>query len=498
MTRLWIIALLTVGVVVACDRVPLTSPTGSTITLSIDRDTLPLNGQATLTAVVTESAGTPVHNGTMVTFQTSLGRTDPVEAATVNGKATVTFLAGTISGTAQINAFSGGARTGTTSGNSSSGGAVKILIGTAGVERVSVRSEPVTVPVSGGTVTVVAAIFDAAGNPVTNTPITFSTDFGSLSTNAATTDGNGEARVQLTTNRTTKITVTAGSKTGEFSLTALNPPSVTLSCGTSNSGNVGLPVNCTITPSVSGNGSSSAPIQNVTINWGDNTGEQPLGIVTGATPVSHTYTTAGAYQVVAAATDANSQRGQAVVTLNITRVVPTISISGPSTGNVGVPVSFTVTPPSSPTIPTSGVTVDFGDGSSRSLGAITAATTVAKTFGSAGTYTVSATITDNAGTRNTTSTAVQISSTTAPTVTLTQTGNLVNPNACGTFTVSVTPGSGVTIASVTVRQSTSTDNIYSGTTGSTFVQCGLAVNNILIATATDSLGQSTTATLLVK
>src|SRR6478609_11215279 len=76
MTRLWVIALLTVGLVVACDRVPLTSPTGSTIALSVDRDTLPLNGQATVTAVVTEVSGTAVQNGTSVTFQTSLGRTD--------------------------------------------------------------------------------------------------------------------------------------------------------------------------------------------------------------------------------------------------------------------------------------------------------------------------------------------------------------------------------------------------------------------------------------
>lgn len=494
MTRMWVIAVLTVGVVVACDRVPLTSPTGSTIALSVDRDTLPLNGQATVTAVVTESAGTPVQNGTTVTFQTSLGRTDPIEAQTVNGKATVTFLAGTVSGTAAISAFSGGARTG--SGNSSSGG-VSIKVGTAGVERVSVRTEPVNVPVTGGTVSVVAAIFDAAGNPVINTPVTFAVDFGTLSANVATTDGNGEARVLLTTNRTTKVTVTAGSKTGEFNLAALNPPSVTLSCGSTNTANVGVPVSCTITPTVSGNGSSSAPIQNVTINWGDGTGEQPLGIVTGATVVSHTYSSPGSFQVLAAATDANSQRGQAIVTLNVTRAIPTISISASaSTGSVGVPVSFTVTPPSNPTIPTTGVTVDFGDGSSRNLGAITAATTVTRTYSSTGSYVVSATITDAAGGRNTASTAVQIGATAAPTVTLTQTGTL--SGGCGTFTVSATAATGVTISSVTVRQSDSSENIYSGSTGSTFVRCGLAVNNILVATATDSLGQQTTATLLVK
>src|SRR5690554_4663246 len=89
--RLGLVAVASVIVVVACDTVPLTSPTGSTITLSIDQSVLPLEGQATVTAVLTESSGTAVHNGTVVTFQPSIGRVDPVEAKTVNGVATATF-----------------------------------------------------------------------------------------------------------------------------------------------------------------------------------------------------------------------------------------------------------------------------------------------------------------------------------------------------------------------------------------------------------------------
>ena len=46
MFRLYAIAAVTVLVVVACDSVPLTSPTGSTISISIDKNVLPLNGQA--------------------------------------------------------------------------------------------------------------------------------------------------------------------------------------------------------------------------------------------------------------------------------------------------------------------------------------------------------------------------------------------------------------------------------------------------------------------
>jgi len=78
----------------------------------VDQTTLPLNGQATVRAIVIESAGTPVHNGTQVTFATILGSFNPPTSDTVDGVATTTFFAGSISGSTKINAYSGGASTG--------------------------------------------------------------------------------------------------------------------------------------------------------------------------------------------------------------------------------------------------------------------------------------------------------------------------------------------------------------------------------------------------
>ena len=496
--RLSAVALLAIGIVVACDTVPLTSPTGSTISLSIDRNILPVNGQATVIAVVTESSGTAVHNGTVVTFQPSIGRTDPVEAQTVNGKATVTFLAGSVSGAGVIHAFSGAARTG--SGNSSAGG-VEVKIGTAGAERVTVRTEPLNVPVSGGTVSVIASLFDVSGNPIINTPIAFSSDFGSLSSNSAITDQNGEARVSLTTNRTTRITATAGAKSGDFTLSVLSPPTVTLGCGASGntSATVGVPVNCTITAAPgSGNGSPSAPIQNVTINWGDNSGEMPVG-VNSTTSVSHIYTNPGTFVVTAAATDFNSQRGQAVLTLNVQRSIPSISISASATNaSAGVPISFTVTPPASPAIATTGVTVNFGDGQSRELGAITSPTTVNKTYGAPGSYTVTATIRDAAGGQNFASTAVQINQGAPPTVALNHTSSPANVNRPESFTVSATPAPGgppVTNVRVTLGDGTV---LYDGAATGSFIYTFPAVNDYaLTARATDAAGNVGTTIMIV-
>src|SRR5262245_40911310 len=97
-------------VAAACDKVPLLAPTQSTIALTIRSTTIPSNGTAQVIASVTEQAGTPVHNGTTVTFTGSLGRFDPPAALTDNGVAVTTFHANGQSGTIKIGAVSGSAK----------------------------------------------------------------------------------------------------------------------------------------------------------------------------------------------------------------------------------------------------------------------------------------------------------------------------------------------------------------------------------------------------
>src|SRR5688500_9145220 len=100
-------ALLTVAgslaLVSACDKVPLLAPAGSVITLFPSASFVPANGQIEIVATVIEQgsaptppatppangapgtptstssagAGTPVHNGTLVTFATTIGRVEP-------------------------------------------------------------------------------------------------------------------------------------------------------------------------------------------------------------------------------------------------------------------------------------------------------------------------------------------------------------------------------------------------------------------------------------
>src|SRR5690606_3551707 len=108
----------------ACEKVALLAPTGSTVTLSVSASAIGSTGSAEVVATVIESAGTPVHNGTEVTFQASVGKVDPQVVRTEGGIARTTFYANGASGTAIITAFSGGARS----------DEIELLVGSAAAE----------------------------------------------------------------------------------------------------------------------------------------------------------------------------------------------------------------------------------------------------------------------------------------------------------------------------------------------------------------------------
>ena len=348
------------------------------------------------------------------------------------------------------------------------------------------------------------------GSPVQGAPVTFAiggtgTGTGILGSPSTQTNANGVAQTSLTTNQTTTVTATvatAGSTTAVTAnvvVTALAAPTVTLACAPPTGGfSVGVAVNCTITPTVATGGTA---IQNVTVNWGDGTGEQPQGNVTGSTAISHVYTASGTYTVTVSATDLNGQRGTAVVTLVVQRILPTISITASATtGSVGVPISFTVTPASNQPQPITNVTVDFGDGTTRDLGVISSATTVAKSYGSEGTFTVTATVTDQSGQRGNGTTQVVIGRSAPPTITFTQTDVTApaNPAIPEQFSVSATPAStALTIRSIVVTRNSNGAVLYNGSGGGSFAAL-VIVNEILTATATDSAGGVSTFQLVVR
>lgn len=267
--------------VIACDKMPLTAPSGSALTVTSPTVTLPLGGSTPITATVSESGGTPVQNGTVVRFTTNLGRVDPVDAQTMNGMATTTFHAGDVSGEADIRATSGSiAGTGDNPG-------VKITVGAAAIQEVQLRASPQFVPFGGGTVQLIATVIGPNARVLPGTPVTFASTQGTLGAVQAVTDGNGEARTTLTTDRDAQVTATAGTKTSPaVSITrraAPVVPTVTLTADGATA-IAGVGQRWTFTAAVTGT-DDTGPAVRWRWNFGDDTTAE-----TNSSTVTHIYT----------------------------------------------------------------------------------------------------------------------------------------------------------------------------------------------------------------
>lgn len=291
---------------VACDKMPLVAPTGTIITLypnstvlapngsieikavAIEAGSAPTTGEGTTPGTSTPAQGTPVHNGTLITFTTTLGRLEPQEARTHNGQATVRLFADGRSGVATIRAFSGGA----------SSNELEINVGTAAAATVILSSTPQTLDSAGGTATISARVMDESGTNLSGVPVTFTADNGTLSESLVVTNDSGVATTQLTTSRETVVTASVGAEVTDDITVRLNP-------------RINITITPPTTPPTAGVASTytigvgtEANVQNVRVNWGDGN-VQNLGAISGSVPVLHTYRTNGAFTISVTATDAS-------------------------------------------------------------------------------------------------------------------------------------------------------------------------------------------------
>lgn len=342
----------------ACDKVPLLAPTNTTIRLVSSVGVLPLSGSTEITAVVIESAGTPVQNGTVISFSSSLGTVEPREGRTQNGQVTVRYTAGTQSGKAAITAFSGGAK----SEN------LEILVGAAGAGGVTVSATQTIVPSFGGTTTIIATVIDTGGNPLPNTPVTFTATAGALSRTTALSDDRGEARTDLQTNVDTTVTALVGGGSsatkGEIKITARDLPVVSIAVVNSVAANIteaGIPTVFTLKHE---NASTGSAIRSAVINFGDGATAN-IGPLTGTTSTSHEYARTGFFTVSVTATDAVGLTGVSSLALQVTDryAIPiTVSFGAPSAGVVTFQAQATPRPNTS----IRSYQWDFGDGQSSS------------------------------------------------------------------------------------------------------------------------------------
>jgi hypothetical protein len=343
--------------VTACDKVPLLAPTGSVITLFATGDFVPVNGEIEIVATVIENgaapapstpstptpgtptppttpttttragAGTPVQNGTLVSFTTTIGRIEPREARTHNGEVRVRFIAGGQSGLAKITAFSGGAV----------GTLENLRVGSAAAERVLLTATPQTLGAGGGTSQISARVENTAGGGVPGIPVSFISDNGTLSSSTAVTDETGTATVSLTTSRETKVTANVAGKTAEVTV-RLNPRTgITLTAPTT-------PISAGVPATFTVGVSTTANIRDVVVDWGDGIRES-LGALSGNQTVQHTYDREGTFTVRATAVDATGFSESVGTSVRVLPGQPPSVIITPSNSNptIGETVIFTAT-----------------------------------------------------------------------------------------------------------------------------------------------------------
>jgi hypothetical protein len=388
--RLGVVVVL-LAATVACDKVPLGAPSQAIITVSAAARSLNIGESTEITAFVAESGGTSVQNGTSVRFSTTLGTVDPVEVQTRNGLAITTLRAGNTSGVAQVRATSGSA-----TGGGGTGGAgtptniVEVSIGAATVATLSLAASGTTLPSNGGVITLTALVADAVGNRVPGVVVAFTTTAGTLSSSNPTTDANGEAVVQLTTNRTATVTARTGAgdtaRTGSavINVATLNSLALTRESPVA----FGSPVTVIVTPTVGA--SNVAP--RVVVAWGDGASDD-LGTVTATRSISHTYARAGTFTIVATATGEGE-----VVTASTVVVVnprPAIGVSifpSPNPAALGQAVTLQVTPSLGANTALR-VVVNWGDGTSEDMGAVAAIRNVSHIYSRDGNFIITATAT---------------------------------------------------------------------------------------------------------
>lgn len=357
-------ATVAMGVAASCHKMPLVAPSGSALTLVAATNVLPVNGVTDIIAVVIEGGlaagsgqdpttvvvngvGTPVHNGTMVTFTTSLGRVEPTEARTNGGRAIVKLIADGRSGTAKITAFSGAATN-----------TLDVDIGAAGATRVAVTANPQSLPYTGGTSTISARVEDQQGNGLLGVPVSFSTTKGTLAATTVVSNDQGLALTTLTTTVDATVTASTGG-----SATALNgtvlvtvKPAATISLTPPTNAMLGVPATLVVTPG------TTAVITEVSVDFGDGSPVVSLGRITSATNVQHRFRRTGEIAIIVRATDGDGATTQvsttvAVIPLTATATALPSSSTAPKVGDV---VTFTVTPAAGAGVDQ--YVWDFGDG----------------------------------------------------------------------------------------------------------------------------------------
>lgn len=375
---------------VACERVPLLAPTGTVINLTLATDVAALNssvdviavlienggssGTGTGTASSTTGAGTPVQNGTVVSFTTTIGTIEPAEAKTQNGRVNVKLITNGQSGKATVTAYSGGAKS-----------TAQITIGAAAVARVLVAASPSSLSSAGGTTTITARVEDVNGNPLSGVPVQFNATKGTLSPQSAATNSSGIAISALTTTAAADVTATAGATTSAVTKVDLATLATISLTGPTSSFSVSSPALFTVT-------AGTVRLNNVSLNFGDGDTTPAISMTPSqAQGYQHFFDDDDVFTVRVTGTDPDGAPVSSQMQVAVTRISATVAMTSPASGGTFPKTSTgTVTFASnSSNAAVDHYVWDFGDGTAT---VTSVGPSQSHPYAAAGTYTVNVTI----------------------------------------------------------------------------------------------------------
>jgi PKD repeat protein len=266
------------------------------------------------------------------------------------------------------------------------------------------------------------------------TVITFTTTLGRIEPADARTQ-NGQVRVRFISggqSGTATITAFSGGASGKLE---------NLRVGTAAVERVLLSATPQVLPAGGGTTEIAARVEDVSgagvagvpVTFTADQGQLGAGsVTTDANGVAKTSLTATRNAIVTA----NVAGKTATVNVNLNpRTGITISVASTTQLSAGVPVTFQVGIGTAANV--RDVSVDFGDGSRISLGALSAQTTVSHTYAEEGTFRVSATATEASGFTETVATTVTILPQQPPSVTITASNNNPSVGEIVIFTATV-------------------------------------------------------------
>jgi hypothetical protein len=290
---------------------------------------------------------------------------------------------------------------------------------------ITLTASATTLPVN-GTTPLLAQVIEASGTvPHSGTHVSFTTTLGAVQPDSGTTDINGQVRVTFVAGNasgTATITATSGgaggAATGTGSTTSASNQ-VKIAIGAAAVGHVSVVASPAAVPAAGGDATITAnvldtngsPLASVAVSFSTTAGTLSSAFESTdadgrATTVLHTATQATVTASVGTGAASGggtggSTSGTSVATVTIgVNGAPTLAITPPAggvTANLPATFTFAVAPASTNGSAVQDVKVDWGDGNSEHLGAISGSNSVVHTYHSAGSYSIAAVVTDANG-----------------------------------------------------------------------------------------------------